>query len=354
MVFLDNIIFSLQHSGGISVLWQNILKKLITGKEDFRCLEYSGCKNNIFRKGLDIPREQIDGRTQRYLPVERYLPVSIPDSGARCFHSSYYRYCTNDNVRNITTVHDFTYEYYSSGLAKQVHCWQKYNAIRHSDIIVCISENTKRDLLKFLPEVDESKIRVIYNGVSEEYHPLTTKLPDLSNYILFVGARGGYKNFDFVVEALQDTPYKLAICGRALLDEEQKRLDRTLGPNRYRLYKNISNEELNKLYNSVLCLAYPSSYEGFGIPILEAQRAGCPVIALNASSIPEVIGETPLLMQTLDKNQFIDRVNLLKNAEIRGAVVAAGLENSKRFSWGKMAEEYMAIYRDLLFEGKNL
>lgn len=95
-------------------------------------------------------------------------------------------------------------------------------------------------------------------------------------------------------------------------------------------------------------LAYPSAYEGFGIPVLEAQRAGCPVIAFNASSIPEIIGDTPLLLDELSVPAFLDKLDILKDGEQRNKIISAGLENSKRYSWEKMGEEYVSLYKELL------
>lgn len=345
MLYLDNIIFSLQHSGGISVVWYNILNNLIEGNLPYRCLEYPDATNNIFRRQIELPYDKISYCKQAFLPIARYVPVHINDKKPFIFHSSYYRYCSNRKTFNITTVHDFTYEYFASGIRKLFHCRQKYAAIRRSDIIVCISENTSRDLLKFLPDIDPAKIHIIYNGVSEAYRPVEDKIPELEEYVLFVGARDGYKNFRFVVDSLQETSLKLAVCGKPLTSKEKQVLDSKLGPSRYKVYENIYNEGLNRLYNSVYCLVYPSSYEGFGIPVIEAQRAGCPVIAMNASSIPEIIGETPLLMPSLDKETFITRLQLLQDNEKRRQIIEKGFDNSKRFSWTRMASEYIALYK---------
>ena len=351
MIVLDNIIFSLQKVGGISIFWYNIIKRIMSENVHFKCLEYPNAITNIFRRNVTISASNISGCKQVCLPICRYLPISINYKNTCVFHSSYYRWCLNKNAKNVTTVHDFTYEYFSSGLTKNVHCWQKYSAIRHSDVIVCISENTKCDLLRFLPEIDSKKIRVIYNGVSEDYFSLpTSNRLDYSNYVLYVGARDSYKNFRFVVESLKDTKYSLAICGKPLSNEEISLLNNHLGERRYKLFVNADNQTLNQLYNSVFCLVYPSSYEGFGIPVVEAQRAGCPVIALNASSIPEIAGETPLLLPGLESKFFLEKLHLLNNDNIRTEIIESGFVNSKRFSWEKMADSYLEIYSELFQE----
>ncbi|EEY5971546.1 glycosyltransferase family 1 protein, partial [Escherichia coli] len=118
--------------------------------------------------------------------------------------SSYYRVhkSPNLNVKNVTTVHDFTYEKYRGGMSKFIHSLQKYHAIKNSDIVICISNNTARDLLKYCP-ISEDKIRVIYNGVSPSYKHISN-MSDMrvNNSVLFVGAREGYKNFVLAVKAV--------------------------------------------------------------------------------------------------------------------------------------------------------
>lgn len=350
MLILDNIIFSLQKAGGISVVWKELIEHT-KGYEDLdlRFIEYEGSKDNIFRRDLSIPSKDIILRKRNLLRIKRYLNPSVETKEPFVFHSSYFRTCSNKYAKNISTVHDFTYEYFMKGLQQKVHTWQKNRALLNSDIVVCISENTKRDVLKFVPNIDERRIRVIYNGVSEDYKQVETHRWDsLGEYVIFVGSRQPYKQFQFTVEAVKDTPYKLVIVGGKLLETEIAFLDSTLGKDKYVYTGFLSNEELNKLYNQAVCLAYPSAYEGFGIPVLEAQRAGCPVIAYNASSIPEVIGETPLLLNSLSVSEFHDKLNLIKQDSVRNEVVASGLANSQRFSWKKMGEEYVELYKELL------
>ena len=108
----------------------------------------------------------------------------------------------------------------------------------------------------------------------------------------------------------------------------------------------ISNRQLNILYNGAKAFVYPSSYEGFGIPVLEAQRAGCPVIAYNSSSIPEIIGDTPLLMNSLDEVELCSKLELLSDEKLCLDVIQKGLENAKRFSWNKMYEQLASLYEE--------
>lgn len=346
-VILDNIVFYLQRTGGISVVWENIISGLQRSGLEYECLEYPGCGGNIVRENM----APFISKTVKPLSmwVERYTNPSIEASNPFIFHSSYYRTCTNKNAVNVTTVHDFTYERFFKGLAAKVHKLQKFRAICNSEVIVCISENTKKDLISFLPDVKPERIRVIYNGVSEDYKQVQTHRWDsLGEYVVFVGTRQRYKQFRFTVEAIKDTAYKLAIVGGKLNEAEISFLNTVLGKDRYVYTGYLSNAELNELYNQAVCLAYPSEYEGFGLPVLEAQRAGCPVIAYNASSIPEVIGETPLLLNSHAISEFHNKLTLLKQETVRDEVIAAGFENSQRFSWNKMGKEYVELYKELL------
>lgn len=349
---IDNIIFSLQKSGGISAVWYEHLKRLTTDQyfsSFLKFIEYDTAIFNVFRKDIPVDNSNLICKSSRLLNLRRYLNPSLKSvSEPFLFHSSYYRTCSNKKAINITTVHDFTYEYFVKGFAKSVHCWQKYRAIRNSDLIICISENTKRDLLKFVPDTDENKVRVIHNGVSEDYFPIKHSDADESPFALFVGARGGYKNFDVAVEAIKETTLDLVIVGSPLSEIEIKHLDSALGRKRYKYAGRISNQQLNVLYNTAFCLLYPSSYEGFGIPVIEAQKAGCPVIAANHSSIPEIIGDKTMLINVASPNEILKKIQFLNSNHNRKEVIDLGLENAKRFSWDKTYADTVKVYKEVL------
>ncbi len=352
MLILDNIIFDRQKSGGISVVWCELLSRLIRDAKFQLFFVDNDNKKNQLRTLLDIPK---GAQKDKYGKLSWYLPVIIKSDDKILFHSSYYRYCKNKNAINITTVHDFTYDFFQKGLAKWIHCWQRNRAIRHSDYIICISENTKKDLLKFLPDVNEQKIKVIYNGVSDDYYPIDKNIApgynlpfDSGSYLVFVGSRANYKNFDLLKRAISRTKYNLVIVGAKLTDKETKDIQNYLPQERYVSTGFLSNEQLNIVYNHAVALVYPSAYEGFGIPVIEAQKASCPVIAYNASSIPEIIGNTPLLMNSLTEEELINKIDLLSDSQMMNKVRNAGFENAKRFSWEKMYDEYVKLYNEAL------
>lgn len=346
-ILFDNIGFSLQGYGGLSTVWSNLLKRFIQDPSiDYSCIEYKDTIENPLRKSFSIPLSKI---IKRRVPIilDRYRDLHYWKNDPLIFHSSHYRLCKGKNVINITTVHDFMYELYDKRkLAVAVHKWQKYRAIRKADVVVCISEGTKNDLLHFLPDVNPEKVKVIYNGVSPDYSPLEN-CPKDNNCLLYVGGRTKYKNFIPLVKALSGSNYHLIICGASLSQEEITVLNEAL-PNQYKNVVFPSNEELNNYYNRVKCLVYSSEYEGFGLPIVEAQSAGCPVIAYNASCIPEVLNDDRMLLEELTKECIENVLNKLDDIEFRGDVIAKGLENAKRFNWDTIAKQYIDLYKMLM------
>ena len=357
MIIFDNIIFSIQRVGGISVYWSELIKR-VEEKSAIRhgYIEYDNANENIFRKELRLGNIY---RNSRHKKIIRYLPVNIKKNYPFIFHSSYYRICKNKNAINVTTVHDFTYEYFYHGMRKFIHCYQKYKAIRKSDVIVCISENTKKDLLRLLPDVDPLKVRVIYNGVSEDYHP-TTCDEDIHypftkrTYVLFVGSRAIYKNFELAVHAVAQAKYNLMIIGSPLSNKEESFLNNKLGDSRFKQLGYVSNHDLNSLYNNAFALLYPSMYEGFGLPVIEAQKAGCPVIAYQGSSIPEVIGDTPLLIGELSVVQILNAFNILEDENHRTNIIDKGLHNSSRFTWNNMYNQLIKVYEEAWHSKKDI
>lgn len=354
---LDNIIFSLQKSGGASVVWKEHLSRLTEEKDVTNVfIDYKKSWENISRRELKLPENDVRYYSDKLLWVSRYMDLKLNDEGKHIFHSSHYRINKAKDAINVTTVHDFIYEKFVSGLRRIVHSAQKKHAILNSDAVICVSKSTRNDLLRYMPEVDKEKIHVIYNGVNPCYHILTDDkyqhdIPfDTKAYVLYVGMRHPkYKNFSLVVDFCSQKRLPLIMVGgEVLMPDEYRTLTNLLGVGQFKHYRGIDTEFLNELYNRALLLIYPSMYEGFGIPVIEAQRAGCPVIAFNNSSLPEVMGKSPLLLEEISL-QSLSRIleDVILVQKNRDEEIARGIQNANLFSWDITYRQTLELYKGL-------
>ena len=305
--------------------------------------------NNIYVKNLNLDNNLIiKKRSLIPLIFERFLNVEINIHEKFIFHSSYNRVTINKNAIQVVTIHDLIHEKYYSGLRRFLHTYQKKKALKLSNHIITISYNTKRDLLKHYPFVAENKISVVYNGVSDDFF-CTNEIHE--NYILYVGSRENYKNFHKVVQLLSNiNKYKLVIIGSSLTKKDYNYLNYYL-EDRWEIQVGISNEKLNILYNKAFALLYPSSYEGFGIPLLESMKTGCPFIAMNNSSIPEVAGEAGILLNELTYRSLSTAISEIELN--RDVIINKGFIQSKEFSWDKTFNETYFLYEKLINENFN-
>lgn len=342
----DNLVYSLQPFGGISTYWYELTRRMLKVNDiDLRFYETGQEQSNVCRKQLHIPQEQVIRSNRGGLQLERFrkLPAYAKPN---VFHSSYFRVPQkNANTRVVTTVHDFIHDIYFSGPRVWLHNRMKRHAIMNSELIITVSANTKNDLLRFYPTLEEARVKVVYNGVSDSFKQLEHVEQPERPYFLFLGMRDVYKNFDFAVAVAADHPdYDLYVLGPPLKAAERTMLERLL-PKRYKAFSGIAEDKLNELYNGAFCLLYPSEYEGFGIPILEAMRAGCPFIALNKSAIPEVAGDAGILLEDADLELARKAVEKIQNN--RGTLISLGLNQSSRFSWDDCAQNTYELYKSI-------
>ncbi|RTY99103.1 glycosyltransferase family 1 protein [Flavobacterium sp. RSP49] len=360
-ITLDNIIYSNVTQGGVSNYWFELSKYLLENQEDqVSFYEEYNCKLNFHRQQLLIPENKIilNNSLIKSSIKRRLSPVEIKTKDYFLYHSSYYRPVTgSDFFSEITTLHDFTHNYYSSFIKRLVHNKMKYSAIKRSKGIICISGNTYQDLKKFCSPSKNQKVAIIYNGVSNDYYPIIEERYASEKYlnaigiddpyVLFVGGRINYKNFSFVIKLLKEIPaIKLVIVGPSLTRSELNLFDKeTL--KRTCVVSDVKNSELNILYNFAHALLYPSSYEGFGIPIIEAMKAGCPVLALQNSSIMEVSGEAAILFKELNIGLFKKALARLYESNFRKEITEKGFLQAEFFSWDKCCKETYEFYKEI-------
>lgn len=343
-VTFDCIIFGLQRFGGVSNYWAKLVAHAseVTAIDSRLLLPKRVKYHNFDPRWLmrfSTEREKLDTRVARYLSVPAQAMGNV-------LHTSYYRRPLRRGGKYIVSVYDFTYERYGSGPAKWIHTHQKRSSILAADTVLCISESTRRDVVEFCRGVDENKIHVVHLGVDtgEYYRETVARQDEMPSTALFVGTRVSYKRFDLAVDAVALVPgLTLGIVGAALTDPERALLTRKLAK-RWHEYGAVDNATLRSLYSAAFALLFPSDYEGFGLPILEAMACGCPAVIANKSSFPEVGGAAALYADGQNPEAYAARLTDLKSEAVRLAAVDAGLAQVTKFTWQSTMEQTFAMY----------
>lgn len=353
-IVFDNIVFNLQRAGGVSRVWSKIISSFNNSK-NVSFIERYGAECNIYRSDMTLSPILRD----HFIPIHlsRYLNFSHKFYNDKfIFHSSYFRVNSSPGCVNITTVHDLMYEKFGKGLGALIHLRQKVAALRKSDCIVCVSEHTRKDLLEHYPFCSDKPIVVIPNGVDGFYKSNVnselfnrTGIEGIDSYFLYVGHRGHCKGFSLVYDALGflEGSLKCLVVGDPFAQDELSEIvTRGYEQNIINVGK-VSDAELNDLYSQASFLFFPSLYEGFGIPPLEAMMAGCPVLASNRSSVPEVVGDAGILFDPSDLETLKSGILRVLQADVRDKLIVAGNERARSFSWKSVVERYAALYDEL-------
>ena len=347
-ILLDDIIYWLQKNGGASRYWYELSNRLIQSGVEVYNLRRPEVTPNPWATVLNPDHSVVAGKTS--VKINRYLDCAFPHElnlhkRALVFHSSHYRLPLDKSVANVVTVHDFTYEMHRSGLPLAVHVWQKKRAIRHADVVICISEFTKSQLLKFYPEFVNKRIEVIHHGVGSEFVFQDGRPKDPTNEIIFLGAREVYKRFDLAIESVLHLPDKvLAVVGPALTPQEKADLNAKI-PGRWQYCGRLSDDALGALYNRAFCLVYPSDSEGFGLPLLEAMRAGCPVVCANLTVFPEIAGNAALFAREQSGAAYAQQMARLSYPDFRAEMIASGLKRVTLFTWENCFKKTLDAYQ---------
>lgn len=223
-------------------------------------------------------------------------------------------------------------EYYSFWQRKKLRYLTKRNA-KKADKIIVPSECTKKDLIKFY-KISPNKIFVVSHGVSQKPRTLDqtgiiTHKPSTRPYILYLGVGHKRKNFDGLRKAFKILKQKYKIPHELIL----------AGIEKY-----VGDDEKWNLLKNADVFVFPSFYEGFGFPVLEAQAAGVPVVASNLSSLPEILGDSALLINPYKAEEIAEAIYMvIKHPKVKRDLIRKGQENVKRFSWQKCAQETLNI-----------
>lgn len=366
-ILYDGQIYSMQAAGGINRYFANVIGKLPQEFAPSMIVEQSRAVNfpvhpklKIYNHGR-VPFEHISWKLGRLCSLleKRY------HENLGCFkqfdvvHPTYYSLLTRREMGTcrrpvVLTVWDMIHEIFPEqtdpqGLAAE----EKREAISAAQAIICISENTKKDLLERYA-LPENKV-VVTHLASELDASMAygTEQTPARPYYLFVGSRACYKNFDGMLAAFAKTvsmQKDLALCvvGAPFNDAEKKLVADLKLTDHIEHYGFTSDTQLAKLYRCSVAFVYPSLYEGFGIPPLEAMSCGTAVVASDRSSIPEVVGDAGILFNPASSDDLACiLLSLSRDSTMRERLADKGRQRAQAFSWDKTVAETIMVYQSV-------
>ena len=355
-VLYDSQTFTGQRFGGISEYFNT----LITCHDaSYEPLVSGRVSNNIYVPNFDcamkpfFPEKQFKGKLKLMKFINRRNDKKHiqNESEYDLYHPTYYEAVTYPNNRPVViTAHDFISELFPQGSGGSEITEYKRESFRRADKIICISENTRQDLLKLFPEVDELKTELVYHALTwETKEPLPAEKP----YILFTGVRNAYKNFPRFVRAvaplLQKYDLDLLCSGHGFSEGELQMFEELGIKDRVHHKFAKDKEELQDMYRSAFLFVFPSLYEGFGFPILEAYASGCPIALSNTSCFPEIAGDAGTYFNPESESSIQEAVkSLIGSEDLRNKMRGKGYNRLSKFTVEKLIQNTAAVYKQLL------
>lgn len=365
-VLFDHQIFLRQRYGGISRYFVELMKQ-------FNSLDTIDYELSLYRSNNEYIKELFNDkiRTQEFKRSNRlknrinyninalFCKTKLSGGDYDVFHPTYYdTYFKQSIIKKpiVVTVHDLIHEIlpqYFDNPTRQID--MKKEMIERADHFIAISENTKKDLIDILG-IDERRITTIYHGGAlMKVNNIVTNdnLDRTVRYILFVGERGGYKNFDKFIYAVAellriDNSLTVKCVGGGIFTPNEIVTFRKLGIEKQVSQEQATDQRLIELYSSALAFVFPSLYEGFGIPTLEAMACGCPAILSNTSSFPEVGGGAAEYFYPDDENSIKKAISkVIYDEAYRTELIGKGIKQLEKFSWEKCAKETLETYKIL-------
>ena len=357
-ILYDGYIYSLQKSGGINRYISNLINHLP--------LDIYPTLTSLYRHSNHYPNHP--NLHEVFFPGFRpcriswgvgecYMNVRLRQKKFDIFHPTYYAVHGNisHKIPMVLTVHDMIHERYATQVDPTGRWgFLKKTAITRATLILCDSEYTRQDLLSYYPEV-ERKTFVIYLAAEiKKNHAERMFVIPKKPYYMYVGSRAKYKNFTGLLSAFANvisiySDIELCVIGQPFTNEEKQLISRCHLEKNVSVYSEVSDEYLSTLYQGCLGLIYPSFYEGFGIPVLEAMECGALVIASNVSSIPEVVQNAGVLFDPNSRDELSEiLLTFAKNPDERERYIAKGYIRAKDFSWQKTTDQTVEAYRSLV------
>ena len=341
-IVLDGVFFQ-YYLTGIARVWWSLLSewKRDGFAEQILVLDRAGTMPRI--NGVRMRR--IPPHDYNNLVADRDLLQRVCDEeSADLFISTYFSF--PQRTRSAVMVYDMIPEVFNYGLTHPM--WQEKDAaLRRASAWIAISENTRRDLLRFFPDIPKNAVTVAPCGVWPVFSPASPDRIDNFRrahnidkpYFLIVGHRAAEKNAIASFRAFSQFPNAkdfLLICagGGTQLEPE---LQAVVPAQSLRMLGRLSDEDLATAYSSAAAMLYPSTYEGFGMPIIEAMACKCPVITSSLASIPEVAGDAVLYVNPNNPVELASAMTRIVQPDIRQRLIHLGLDRAKHFSWSAMA-----------------
>jgi glycosyltransferase involved in cell wall biosynthesis len=364
-IAFDYQIFSQQSYGGISRYYNSLVLNL--SKLDHDISIFAGIHRNKYISSL--PKELVKGyelskyppkSAKLFLLANHYLTkYQIQQWKPDLIHETYYSFFkpTINNVPRIVTAYDMVHELFPKQFKKKELVTQKkISTFNRADHIISISHNTKKDLVEFF-DIPPEKITVVHLACDIFDHPNLNSIHSNSKkpFLIYVGSRRGYKNFNRFLEAISQSQklindFDIVAFGGGILSFNENTLIHSLGFKKGQV-RQIGGDDsvLASLYQEAAAFVYPSLYEGFGIPPLEAMAYECPVISSNTSSLPEVVGEAGEYFnpEEIESIKFSIENVVYSPSRIMD-LKAKGLERVDNFSWQKCAQETLRVYKTLV------
>lgn len=366
-VLYDHEIFAMQPVGGISRYFAELLPRL--GEHGVAADLFLGLHISRF----DFPRERLArvtgarrwprrGTTKLTNGLNRaWFRSHARRRPPQIYHSTSYRDdlagdSRFDDALRVVTVHDLI-DFRVDGRGRPKSMWSvAHAALRRVDGWICISENTRRDLLELFPQIDPTRTRVIHHASDLKF--TGQRSPPARPYVLHVGGRSGYKNFAGLVNAFARSPrlsseFDLLAFGWPPSNDERARLAR---PNVRLRFASGDDAALAAAYANATAFVYPSLYEGFGLPLLEATRCDCPIACSETSCFPEISGDAAAYFDPRDPSSIAAAIeSIVFDESRRRSLVERGRLRQAAFSWDRAAAETADFYRAILgHHGKHL
>lgn len=283
-----------------------------------------------------------------------FFPQILRKHSLELLHVPHYNVPLGYKGNMVVTIHDLIHLRYPPSRAAYIYARLMFESVcKRAKIIIAVSNNTKKDIVKLLG-VDERKIRVIYEGLGNKFDQSHTNMEQSnsdSGYILYIGNIKPTKNIFTLVKAFliakQNFPeMRLVIAGKNFMSKETKQYQNCP---EIQFLGEVPHQEIEKLYKNAKIFIFPSFYEGFGLPPLEAMAYGIPVICSNSSSLPEVVGDAAMLFDPQNVNELSGLiVALWKDKEKRKTLSMKGIEQVKKFSWKNCAEQTARVYSEII------